>query len=145
MADGRVEIFDFRFESSFPEEGNTPEEIRAALAKKEIGAAVAFGNGIVQLIPEGQYRVEHLVIEPVAAKKVFETPLRLVAHTIRPSGPLVCALGGTPDSDCALVPENRSVHLTNSADFRRPVCLRGTSNSPVGPTETPALMLLYIW
>lgn len=93
--DGSVDLLRIGFETSFAESNSIPNDIQESLAAHEIGFAVPFNEGMIQLTPEGQYRIQNLNIESIASRKVSDYPVRLIDLIQRDSGPLVCAISGT--------------------------------------------------
>jgi len=98
FADGSIELLSIGFETSFPPESAILEEARAELGRRAIGDAVPFEDGVVQLTPEGQNRLQRLSFESLRAEKVARTPIRLVDHVASSTGLLICVLSGAADA-----------------------------------------------
>ncbi|MFH2000007.1 MAG: ABC transporter permease subunit [Planctomycetota bacterium] len=92
--DGTVDLLRIAFETAFAEADAIPIKIKEELAAGKSGSALPFREGMIQLTPEGQYRIQELRIERMASRKVSDQPVRLIDLVKRESGPLICTISG---------------------------------------------------
>jgi phosphate transport system permease protein len=95
FSDGTIRMIRIGFETSYLEEQDVPAEIRDPLEKRPRGEIGVWEDRVVQITPEGQYRLQRLIVEEVSTSKVSDTPIRLVDLVVRASGPMICYFAGT--------------------------------------------------
>jgi len=84
LSDGTIRVCDFPFETIFIDpvefmewQADQPED---APTLKVPGDTVVYNDGVVQLSPQGQFRLERLVPEIGDAISIAETPITLIEH-----------------------------------------------------------------
>jgi phosphate transport system permease protein len=77
--DGTVQLYRMGFRTSFLDEETVPE----SFFRMATGDLVAYGDGVVERTPEGQFRKQALYIEPIGdASKIADNPVRGVSHVV---------------------------------------------------------------
>lgn len=88
FADGTVRTGAVEFAVEFPDAADLPADLQD-LAE---GASAHHGRGVVQRTPEGQFRLQTVAVSLTDPVALAEAPIRLVAMSVRPSGPVIAAL-----------------------------------------------------
>ena len=91
--DGTVQGLRIGFETDFLDAGDLPPGTAQRLLDAGPELAINHSGGVIQITPEGQFRLQRLSTETLPPTRVFEGPVRLVSHAVLPVGPLVVALG----------------------------------------------------
>jgi len=91
--DGTVQGLRIGFETDFLDAGDLPPGTAQRLLDAGPESAINHPGGVIQITPEGQFRLQRLSTETLPPTRVFEGPVRLVSHAVLPGGPLVVALG----------------------------------------------------
>ena len=91
LADGTVQLAEIGFDTEILAAGELPATVVQAL-EADPETPVDHGDGVVELTPQRQYRVQRLTAELGRVTRVASGPVRLVAHVERSSGPLIVAL-----------------------------------------------------
>ena len=118
LADGTVKLAEIGFDTKIVNADRMAPEVISAL-EADPANAVSHEQGVVELTPTGQYRVQTLRIEMGETTRIATGPVHRVAHVVRSSGPLIVAIaeGGSPgaseagDDSAAEIPEPGALRL----------------------------------
>ncbi|MEX0717208.1 MAG: ABC transporter permease subunit [Planctomycetaceae bacterium] len=88
FADGTVRQVRIEFRSRFPDVAGLPEAARALAPE----AFMPLGDEILELTPQGQYRLHGVTIETREPFEIANGPVRGLAHTIGAGNPVLAAL-----------------------------------------------------
>jgi len=117
--DGTIQAAEVGFETAFLEPDRVPGQVRETLQELSVGRGVAYRNGVLQLTPEGQYRLQRLMFEPAESIRLSREPIYRIAHVNRTTGRLFCAVTGTEEdfSLRAVLGREEESFLTGTTTF----------------------------
>lgn len=90
--DGTIRLAEIGFETSFLASEHVSGPVLEALRTREKGAAVDLDDGVVQLTPEGQVRLQTLRTSVLPATRIGTGPVLRLAHVEGSAGPFIAAL-----------------------------------------------------
>ena len=95
LADGTVQLAEIGFATSILNADRMPAEVVSAL-EADPETPVSHQQGVVELTPTDQYRVQTLRVEMGEATRIATGPVHRVAHVVRSGGPLIVAVAEGP-------------------------------------------------
>jgi len=112
FADGEIQLGQIAFKTRYLPDAEVPPQVLSDLVGAQPGLAATLGSGVIQLTPQGQFRLQELGFTPGRAKQLGEGPIRAIRHANRSSGPVVVALVAAPTGL-----ELKGVGATEKEDF----------------------------